>query len=131
MSTSLLWNMQFLSEVVLLLHDVGETLVGDVEEIDEGLHVARFEQMRAYAFSIVILVEVGDRAGCDLVVFCWFVALPSRKGLLGLGVFIGEDRGTLQLGGLLDRLDLLLLLLRLKVSPKVPPASAMISSVQN
>lgn len=39
----LLWDVEAFSEVVLLLHEVGEALVGDVEEVDEGLNVACFE----------------------------------------------------------------------------------------
>ena len=131
MSIRLLRDVQLFSEVVLLLHDVGEALVRDVEEIDEGLDIAGFEQMRAYAFSIVILVQVGDGAGCVLVGFGGFVALSPREGFVGFGVLVGEDGGALQLGGLLDGLDLLVLLLGLRIGAKVPSASATISSIQN
>lgn len=35
----ILRDMQAFSEIVLLFHEVGQALVGDVEEVDEGLHV--------------------------------------------------------------------------------------------
>jgi hypothetical protein len=39
----LLWDVEWFSEVILLVHEVGEALVRDVEEVDEGLHVARLQ----------------------------------------------------------------------------------------
>lgn len=35
----LLWYVQFFSEVILAFHEVGEALMRDVEEVDEGLHI--------------------------------------------------------------------------------------------
>ena len=56
--------MYALSEIVFLLHDVGKALVRDVEEVDEGLHVACFQQMRANAFAVVVLMVIA-RGGVD------------------------------------------------------------------
>ena len=39
---NVLWNVKFLSEVIFLLHDVGQTFVRDVEEINKGLDIASF-----------------------------------------------------------------------------------------
>ena len=39
MGRGVLWEVQLLSEVVLAFEEVGQALVGDVEEVDEGLHV--------------------------------------------------------------------------------------------
>jgi hypothetical protein len=72
------------SEVVLLLHEVGEALVRDVEEVDEGLDVAGLEQVTADTLTTVVLVLLGGcHAGSD--VFALFVAVSPGDGLVLLG----------------------------------------------
>jgi hypothetical protein len=53
--------MDCLSEVVFALHDVGQAFMRDVEEIDEGLHVAAFEQVGTDGLSGVVFMVVGGR----------------------------------------------------------------------
>lgn len=110
MAGRLLWEVQFFSEVVLAFEQVGQALVGDVEEVDEGLHIARLQQMRADALARVVLVLLDSHsAGHELA---------GLVSLCPLGLVV--PRCLVEQGGcahglhrLLDRLDLLLLLLAL------------------
>lgn len=62
----LLWEVQLFSEVVLAFEQVGQALVGDVEEVDEGLHIARLQQVCADALARVVLVLLDSHsAGYD------------------------------------------------------------------
>lgn len=110
MGRGVLWEVQLLSEVVLAFEEVGQALVGDVEEVDEGLHIARLQQVRADALARVVLVLLGCHcAGRDLaglVTLC-----PLR--LFVSGCLVEQGGCAHGLHRLLDRLDLLLLLLAL------------------
>ncbi len=55
-----------------------------VEEVDEGLDVAGFEQVSADAFATIVLVLLsGCHAGSD--VFALFVAVSPGDGIVLLG----------------------------------------------
>lgn len=54
--------MQFLSEIIFLLHDVGQTFVRNVEEINEGLYISSFKQVGTNTLPVVILVLLGRRS---------------------------------------------------------------------
>lgn len=53
MGGELLGDMEAVAEVVLRLHHVRQALVRDVEQVDEGLHEASFQQICAYILSSV------------------------------------------------------------------------------
>lgn len=123
MLDGLLWYMQAFSEVVLLLHEVGQALVRDVEEVDEGLDVSGFEQVTADAFSTVILVLLGGcHAGSH--VFALFIAIAAWDGVILFGHLVEEDGRTDRLGRLLDGLDLLLFLAHLSYAILTPGFSS-------
>lgn len=128
MDAVLLWDVEPFSEVVLLLHEVGEALVRNVEEVDEGLHVARLQQMRANALPTVVLVLLSGRHARSHI-FALLVALSPRQGVVLLGDFVEENGRTGSLGGLLNGLDLFLLLAHLPYTICTPSfASAFIGN---
>jgi hypothetical protein len=107
------------SEVVLLLEEVGEALVRDVEEVDEGLHVARLQQVTANALTTVVFVLLCCRHARKQT-FTLLLAVSPRQALVLFGDFIEESGWTGCLGGLLDGLDLLLLLAHLPYAMLTP-----------
>lgn len=48
-----------LAEVVFVLHDIGQAFVGDVEQVDVGLHVAVFQVLGADILESVDLGLLG------------------------------------------------------------------------
>lgn len=101
--------MEAFSKVVLLLHEIGEALVGDVEEVYERLDVARLEQVGAYAFAgiVFVLLRRWERTSC--YVLALLIAFGSGQGFVLLGHLVEQDRGTGCFCGLFNRLYLLLL----------------------
>lgn len=54
-----LWDVDVLAEVVFVLHDIGQAFVGDVEQVDVGLHVAVFQVLGADILESVDLGLLG------------------------------------------------------------------------
>lgn len=100
-----LWNMQFLSEIILLLHYVGKTLMRDVEKIDKGLNISSIKQISTYTFPVIIfkLVRRSYYSTYNRIYFrllSYFVEilfLPSK--------FFQKIRWSRALTRLLDRFD--------------------------
>ena len=92
--------MQFFSEVVARDHQVGQTLMGNVEKVDKGLHVPALQQPRTYTLSGIILVLV-NHGHHRLLGFLY----PSPL-LLRTPSLVQQHRRTQSLCGLLHRLYL-------------------------
>jgi hypothetical protein len=120
--------MKAFSEVILLLHEVGQALVRDVEEVDEGLHVSSLQQMTANTLPTVVLVFLGSRhARCQVLAL--FITLSPQQGIVLLGDLVEKNGRTGGLRGLLDRLDLFLLFAHLPYAIFTPSfASAFIGN---
>ena len=43
--------MKIFSEIILMFHDIGQTVMGDVEEVDIGLNASNFEEVGADVFD--------------------------------------------------------------------------------
>lgn len=107
----LLWDVDFLSEIVLIVHEIGHALVRDVEQVDEGLYIASLQQTGADALSRVVLMIVGILVdSCGLWVI-FFILLADFAGMIVVVRQLIEQDGRSQyLGRLLERLDLALFL---------------------
>lgn len=101
MDCEVLWEVDCLSEVVFALHDVGQAFVGDVEEIDEGLHVAGFEQVGTDGLSGVVFMVVG---GSDVGGWLILAQLIGADRIILLSHTIEESWRTKCFGWLLYRL---------------------------
>lgn len=123
MRGGVLWEVQFLSEVVFVFHDVGETLVGDVEEVDEGLHVACFKKTGADVLPVVILVLLGHGCHGAHLLFEPLLVGEFVYGVFLATQFVEEDGGTDCLAGLLHGLDFALLVAVLASKETTTPLS--------
>ena len=54
--SNVLGDEQLFSEIVLLVHDVGQALMRYIEQINEGLNVPRLEQVCTDTLSATVLV---------------------------------------------------------------------------
>lgn len=107
MLVCLLWKVHLLSEVIPALHHVGQTPMRDVEQIDEGLHIARLQQTTAYTLTCVVFVLVGMMIVVIGVCLLFLVFVCELEvGLFVPELFVEQDGVPLQFGGLLEGLDL-------------------------
>ena len=76
----LLGNEKPLPKVVLFLHHVRQAFVGNVKQIDKGLHISRLKQVRADALTAVVFVFICRH----VVIWGWvflLLLLPSQHEL--------------------------------------------------
>ena len=89
----LLWDVDFLSEVVFIVHEIGHALVRDVEQVNEGLYIASLQQTGADALSRVNLMSVGilvDTRGLRVV---FFILLADFAGMVVMVRQLIEEDG--------------------------------------
>ena len=89
----LLWDVDFLSEVVCIVHEIGHALVRDVEQVNEGLYIASLQQTGADALSRVNLMIVGilvDTRGLRVV---FFILLADFAGMVVMVRQLIEEDG--------------------------------------
>lgn len=123
MTVKVLWDVEFFPEVIFLLHDVGQTFVRNVEEINEGLDIATFEQVGAYPFPVVIfkVLAVDDQVA-DLLFEPLFVAELVQVVVLTT-YLVEEDGRAGDLDWLLEGLYLALFLTVLASRESTPERS--------
>ena len=89
----LLWDVDFLSEVVFIVHEIRHALVRDVEQVNEGLYIASLQQTGADALSRVNLMIVGilvDTRGLRVV---FFILLADFAGMVVMVRQLIEEDG--------------------------------------
>ena len=89
----LLWDVDFLSEVVFIVHEFGHALVRDVEHVNVGLYIASLQQTGADALSRVNLMIVGilvDTRGLRVV---FFILLADFAGMVVMVRQLIEEDG--------------------------------------